>query len=98
MNDTASPRIDQAGFFLWMRVIAGTIAAITCAMQVWTNSHDIVRWLNSLSLACFFAFYRTKQPGESSSTYLANARAIVTNCSALAVVVTGALLIVRSAR
>jgi CHASE2 domain-containing sensor protein len=53
------------------------------SMQGWKDFHSFL-WIQSLSLACFFAFWRIRQPGESRRVYLTNPRVIVTNLSALA--------------
>lgn len=80
-------RLDQMKWFLWMRIMVGSMAAVEGAVKASTNSGDIADWVESISLACFLLFWRTRQPGESRWAYLTNVRAILTNLSALAVVI-----------
>ena len=68
------------------------------ALQAFTHPRDVVSWLNPLSLACFFAFFRLRQAGESRWVYLANPRALFTNLAALSVLVTGVWNSVRMVR
>ena len=91
-------RIDQAKWFLWMRIIVGSMSAIIGLWQAWINVHDISRWLGSIATACFLLSFRILQRGESRRVYLANPRAIVTNLSALIMVVTSTLFLLHAAR
>jgi hypothetical protein len=79
-------RLDQSKWFLWVRIIGGSVAAITAALKASKNFNHTSDWIESLALASFFLFWRTRQPGESPWAYLTNARAILTILSALAVV------------
>jgi len=83
MNTDTSERLDQTKFFLWMRIIGGAFFALMAPVEAWKDFHSFL-WLQSLSMACFFAFWRIRLPGESRRVYLTNPRAIVTNLSALA--------------
>ena len=98
MNTAATERLDQTAWFLWMRIVGGAIAAITAGLQAWTNFQDFPRWCSSLSIACFFAFFRVRQHGESRRMYLTSLRGIITALSALATVITNGFLLLRFAR
>lgn len=74
------------------------VAAITAAFKALTNFNHTSDWVGSLSLASFFLFWRTRQPGESLQTYLSDARAILTNLSALAVVISVVWYFLRHAK
>ena len=92
-------RLDETRFFLWMRIVTASMSAIIGVWQVWTNAHDPSRWVEWLSMACLFTFLRLRQPGESRRAYLtADWRAVVTNLSALAVVVSSIWFLVKDAR
>jgi hypothetical protein len=79
-------RLDQAKRFLWMRFGVGSMVAIMGVVQASTNFHQPSRWIQSICLASFLLVWRIRQPGESRWAYFTNARAILTNLSALAVV------------
>jgi len=80
-------RLDQSKWFLWVRIIGGSVAAITAVLKASKNFNHTSDWVESLALASLFLFWRTRHPGESRWAYLTNARAILTNLSALVVVI-----------
>src|SRR5215471_11484984 len=80
-------RFDQEKWFLWMRFVVGSMAATMGLVQASVNFHKPSQWIETISLASFLLFLRIKQPGESRRAYFMNARAILTNLSALAVVI-----------
>jgi hypothetical protein len=107
-----SGRIDQTKFFLWMRIVAGTLALSMAALGALAHIHDLsmtalrafahpndaVRLLDYISLVCFFGLYRVRQPGESRWVYLTNPRAFLTILAALSVLVTSISFLVRAVR
>lgn len=82
-------RLDQAKWFLWMRLLVGLMSAIMGVIQASTNFHEPSRWIQSISLAVFLLIWRIRQPGESRWVYLTNVRVLLTNLSALFVVISG---------
>lgn len=98
MSSTTSERLDQTAFFLWMRIVAGSIAAVAAVLLAWKDIHNVLDWMQPLALGCWFLFCRIRQPGEPRRIYLTNPRVIITNLSALVVVVTGAWWLARFIR
>lgn len=96
--NSAAGRFEETKFFLWMRVFAASISVVGCIIQVCTNFNEVPQWASSLSIACFFAFFRTKQPGESPWIYITNPRVTATVLSALVAVITSFWWLVRFAR
>lgn len=81
-----------------MRVVAGSFATISAVLEILANFHNFPRWCGSLTMACFFAFYRVRQPGEPPWIYLTNPRAIVTLLSAVAIGITGIVVLLQFAQ
>jgi hypothetical protein len=90
-------RLDDTRFFLWMRIVVGSMAAVIGGWQALTDFHDGSRWIGSLSVACFLLFWRIRQPGESRRVYLTNPRMILTNLSALSMTISAAWSLIRHA-
>ena len=80
-----------------MRVVAGSSATMSAVLEILANFHNFPRWCGSLSAACFFAFFRVRQPDESPWTYVTNPRAIVTLLSALVMGITAIVGLLKSA-
>lgn len=98
MSSATSERIDQSAFFLWMRIVVGSLTGASAVLHAWKNIHNVLDWMQPLCLACFFLFWRLRQPGESPRVYLTNPRALITNLSALAAVVTSIWGLIRFSR
>jgi hypothetical protein len=99
MKSAATPDgIEQTRSFLWMRIVCSSIMAIAGIIQLCTSYKDASNWLSSLSFACFLAFFRYRQPGESWRIYLTNPRAIITILSALTGLVTTGVWLLRLAQ
>jgi len=96
MSSATSPRIEQTRFFFWMRIVAGSIAAIAAAVHALTDFKDVVGWTYPLLLACFFAFLRLRQPGESRREYFANPRSLFSNLAALSAVILSIFFLIRT--
>lgn len=91
-------QFDQTKFFLWMRIVAVSLSAIAGVAQVLNKTHDAAAWIESFSLACLFAFWRTRRPCESRRAYLTNPRALVTFVSAVAIVISSVWWLIRHTR
>lgn len=96
--NSSSERIEQTKVFLWMRIVAGIFMLSVATLQAFKHPHDTVSWVNSLSVACFLALFRLRQPTESRWAYLTNTRVLLTNVAALSVVVTSVWYLVRIAQ
>jgi hypothetical protein len=84
---TATER-PQVRMPLWIRIGFPCMFLPLALMHAWKDPHAFVDWIDPLSLACFFLFWRIREPGEPRRIYLTNLRALITNLSALAVAVT----------
>ena len=90
-------RLDQSKWFLWMRFLVGPMAAIMGVVQASTEFHEPSRWIQPISLASFLLFWRIRQPGESRWVYFTNARALLTNLSALALFISSLWYLIQHA-
>jgi hypothetical protein len=81
-------RMDQTTWFLWMRIVGASMAAMAGLLGAWRNFRNPSEWVSSLALASLFTFWRSKRPAESRQEFVTKPRAIITLISALAVVVT----------
>ncbi len=79
-------RFDPTRWFWWARIVVGSMSAVIGVMKISTKFDDVADWVASISLASFLLFWRIRQPGESLRAY-SDVRAVLTNLSALAIVI-----------
>ncbi len=90
-----SDQIGQTRSFLWIRIITGGLIAVAGALRFWKHPSNILDWIGDVSLACFFLFWRIRQPNESFREYVANPRTILTIVSVIAALVSNSWWLAR---
>jgi hypothetical protein len=98
MSSTTSERLEQSTFFLWMRIVVGSVSAVDAVVHAGKDFHNFLGWIQPLALACWFLFWRIREPGEPRRIYLTNRRVLITALAALAGVVSSGWWIARHIR
>jgi hypothetical protein len=69
---------DRPAFPTWIRIVAGSVGAVTGAMAFWTHPHDFLTGISLISTALFLFFMRFRQPTESLQEYIVKPRSMIT--------------------
>ena len=74
---------DQIAIPTWIRIAAGSFAAVAGAIMAFINPHDILNGISQIALAFFLIFMKFRQPKELFREYIVKPRAVITLASPL---------------
>lgn len=69
---------NRSAFPTWIRIVAGSVAAVSGAMAFWTHPHDFLTGVSQISMALFLLFMKFRRPNESLQEYIVKPRAVIT--------------------
>jgi hypothetical protein len=74
---------DQNAILRWMRIVAGSLGAITGAWALLAHPRDFLAGVVQISTAVFFIFMKFRKPNEPFLEYIIKPRAVITFVSVL---------------